>query len=128
MIRCRPRTKLLTLAMSLRLFCALAIAMIGFAHQPAFAAQALGSEISVLPDGEVAAMCLSSADVGGKKAPGGSACEACRLSAACLLPTPTESAAVVFRAVLATLQPGLRESPPLDVLSYRGAPRASPAV
>jgi hypothetical protein len=128
MTRSRPRTKPVNLALTLRLLCALAMAMIGFAHQPVFAAQAQGSEISVLPDGEIATMCLSSSETGGKKLLSGNACEACRLSSTCLLPSPPETHAAVFRTVLAFAAGHEQESPPLDVLSYRGAPRASPRI
>ncbi|MDH6266233.1 hypothetical protein M2360_001629 [Rhizobium sp. SG_E_25_P2] len=129
MTRFRPRKDLRNVVMTLRLVCALAIAMIGFAHQPVFAAQAFGYDVSVLPDGEIAAMCLSSSEEGVKKgAVGNGMCEACRLSAACLLPAPSDVHAAVIRTALAFPAGNGREGPPLDVLSYRGAPRASPCV
>lgn len=118
----------LNVAITLRLLCALAIAMIGFAHKPVFAAQVSAYEVSVLPDGEIAPMCLSSPEQGEKKAAGGGSCEACRLSAACALPAPPDTHAAVVQTVIAFRGGYGQESPPLDVLSYRGAPRASPWI
>lgn len=118
----------LNVAITLRLLCALAIAMIGFAHKPVFAAQVSAYEVSVLPDGEIATMCLSSPEQGEKKAVGGGSCEACRLSAACVLPAPPGAYASVVQTVIVFRGGYGQESPPLDVLSYRGAPRASPWI
>lgn len=118
----------LNVAITLRFLCALAVAMIGFAHKPVFAAQASAYEVSVLPDGEIATMCLSSPEQGGKKTVGGGSCEACRLSAACVLPAPPDTHAAVVQTVLAFGGGYQHQSPPLDVLSYRGAPRASPWI
>ncbi|WP_137155534.1 hypothetical protein [Rhizobium sp. FKL33] len=128
MTRFWPRIDRLNVAITLRFLCALAVAMIGFAHKPVFAAQPYGYEVSVLPDGEIATMCLSSPNPGGKKTVAGSSCEACRLSSACLSPEPPESSGVLIRPALAMLPVAGQGGPPLDVLSYRGAPRASPAI
>jgi hypothetical protein len=114
--------------MTLRLLCALALVMVGFAHKPVFAAEASGYEVSVLPDGEIATMCLSSPGASGKKGVGGSSCEACRLSSSCLLPMPTASRGVIILAALAMPLLVGQSGPPIDVLSYRGAPRASPSI
>ncbi|MCV3767709.1 hypothetical protein [Rhizobium sp. TRM95796] len=124
----RPRKDIRNIAMMLRLFCALAIAMVGFAHKPLLAAEGSGYEVSVLPDGEIATMCLSSPDLDGKKSVGTGSCEACRLSSACLSPDPPESQGVLIRTALTAPFVARRACPPLDVLSYRGAPRASPSI
>lgn len=128
MTRFWPRIDRLNVAITLRILCALAVAMIGFAHKPVFAAQASAYEVSVLPDGEIAAMCLSLPEQGGRKAVVGGSCEACRLSAACVLPAPPDTLAAVVQPFLPLGGGYQQESPPLDVLSYRGAPRASPLI
>lgn len=81
-----------------RVLCTLALLFVGFAHEPAVGQQRPipATELAqyVLPDGTLPGLCLSSRH--GKDSHGEgdrrSGCEACRLSAAVLLPAPQHGA------------------------------------
>lgn len=80
-----------------RMLCALALLLVGFAHTPpAIASHGLSaSELAefVLPDGTLPVLCLSSEDGSTKQKDhaGKSGCEACRLAASVLLPSPADA-------------------------------------
>lgn len=80
-----------------RVLCALALLLVGFAHKPPVVDRygISPAEIAqyVLPDGTIADLCLTSED--GMSHPHGqpswTGCEACRLTASALLPMPTDA-------------------------------------
>lgn len=80
-----------------RILCALALLLVGFAHTPpAIGSHGLSpSELAefVLPDGTLPVLCLPSEDGSTKKTDhvGKQGCEACRLSASVLLPSPADA-------------------------------------
>ncbi len=79
---------------STRILCAVALLLVGFAHQPIVAIADEVSPIELaqyrLPDGSLPILCITYKDADGKVhgkayAPG---CEACRIASAAMLPTP----------------------------------------
>ncbi|ANL34441.1 hypothetical protein [Rhizobium phaseoli] len=74
----------------LRMFCALSLLLLGFAHQApqAVASDGYDADTYMLPDGSFAALCVTVRDTGGKTVAFKPNCEACRLSASVILPTP----------------------------------------
>ncbi len=86
------------------MICVVALVLLGLAHQPVAAptTQFSPEEIAalMLPDGSLPELCLPSDDGKAKPHVGASDCEACRISAAVLLPAPAD--AVGTRMALAT--------------------------
>ncbi|TIX91401.1 hypothetical protein [Rhizobium sp. P44RR-XXIV] len=82
-----------TTRLLVRILCAMALLSVGFAHRPAVSAAELTPlELAQyrLPDGTLPVLCVTERTPDGKEhskayMPG---CEACRISAAILLPTP----------------------------------------
>jgi len=78
----------------LRLWCAIAILLIGFGHKPPILSErvdrAAQSAEYVLPDGSLPILCISLHDDEGTSHPVsfGVACEICRLSSSIILPQP----------------------------------------
>ncbi|EGE58098.1 UNVERIFIED_ORG: hypothetical protein GGI63_003523 [Rhizobium esperanzae] len=74
----------------LRMLCALGLLLLGFAHQApqAVASDGYDAAAYVLPDGSFASLCVTVRDTGGKTVAFKPNCEACRLSASVILPTP----------------------------------------
>ncbi|ANL40730.1 MULTISPECIES: hypothetical protein [Rhizobium] len=74
----------------LRMFCALSLLLLGFAHQApqAVASDGYDAAAYVLPDGSFASLCVTVRDTGDKTVAFKPNCEACRLSASVILPTP----------------------------------------
>ncbi|KPH08263.1 hypothetical protein CO657_09485 [Rhizobium acidisoli] len=74
----------------LRMLCALSLVLLGLAHQApqAAASDSYDASAYVLPDGTVASLCVTVKDADGKTVAFKPNCEACRLSASVLLPTP----------------------------------------
>ncbi|MBB3912940.1 hypothetical protein [Rhizobium fabae] len=74
----------------LRMLCALSLLLLGLAHQVPRAAASEGYETAayMLPDGTFASLCVTVKDDDGKTAAFKPNCEACRLSASVMLPTP----------------------------------------
>lgn len=72
----------------MRLFCALLLVLIGFAHKPVqtFASTNAPGVIYTLPDGSIADICYGDYDDGAKKHVVDRGCDACRLAASILLP------------------------------------------
>ncbi|MBY3523099.1 hypothetical protein HFN70_29155 [Rhizobium laguerreae] len=74
----------------LRMLCALSLALLGLAHQApqAVASEGYDAAAYVLPDGTFASLCITVKEGDGKTFAFKSNCEACRLSASVILPTP----------------------------------------
>ena len=74
----------------LRMLCALSLLLLGFAHQApqAVAGEGYHAAAYMLPDGTFASLCVTIKDEGGKTVGFKPNCEACRLSASVILPTP----------------------------------------
>ncbi|MDR6756051.1 hypothetical protein J2Y48_001341 [Mycoplana sp. BE70] len=91
-------------AVLVRMLCMLALVFLSFAHKPVVAAPLSPAELAAitLPDGTVADLCINGGVEHGKPKQGlGPACEACRISAAALLPVPTDIGGrlIAFRIV-----------------------------
>ncbi|MDR6756894.1 hypothetical protein J2Y48_002190 [Mycoplana sp. BE70] len=123
--------RLSSLSPVIRLVCALALVLVGFAHKvPAAAAAASQIELAdyVLPDGSFPVLCLSSHDEDGGSDQLLNACEACLISSAVLLPVPPLDSAVSPNLVLLdTLTPPRALFCPRHVFPPNAAPRAPPA-
>ena len=113
-----------------RILCAIALLFVGFAHKPFPAlAQPSPAELSqyVLPDGSLTVICLSDHDDGAPHSGGlNSGCEACRLSAAILLPCPPVSGGEAMARTLAVLEPERQDTPHRQLFPPNAAPRAPP--
>ncbi len=81
------------LGLLLRIMCAIAFVCIGFAHKLPVQASQITADLAqyTLPDGTLPVLCLPTDDGHSKTDHGlGSGCEACRLTATSLVPTPTD--------------------------------------
>jgi hypothetical protein len=89
----------------LRLFCALLLVALGFAHKPvpAFAAGPVPGPVYALPDGSIADICYGDEAGSAKKHALDQGCDACRLAASTILPIVEIDAHVP--------QPDLRSAP-----------------
>ncbi|MBU2329199.1 MAG: hypothetical protein KJ755_17915 [Alphaproteobacteria bacterium] len=80
---------------AIRMICVVALVLLGLAHRPVLppAQQFSPDEIATLtlPDGSLPELCLPSDDGRGKTHAAASACEACRISTAVLLPSPADA-------------------------------------
>ena len=117
------------LAIALRIFCAALLLSLGFAHQPLHAQPFAdpASSYYLLPDGTFAGLCIDNADHGKpRKSWQGSGCDACRLAASVLLPTPSAGSALVPRGYLAIGPPArtalLNRTIPRQGSPVRGPP------
>lgn len=83
-------TRLTTMAIWLRIFCAVLLLSLGFGHKPAYAQTApLSFDTAyVLPDGSFSLLCLAGADEGKPGKTGWHGCEACLIAGGALLPQP----------------------------------------
>ncbi|ANK85888.1 MULTISPECIES: hypothetical protein [Rhizobium] len=74
----------------LRMLCALGLLLLGFAHQApqAIASDGYDAAAYMLPDGTFASLCVTVKEAEGKTVGFKPNCEACRLSASVILPTP----------------------------------------
>jgi hypothetical protein len=82
---------------AVRILCAIALVSVGFAHQvPAAAASPSGPadySAYALPDGSLPTLCVTVTDETGKSQHGADhnhGCEACRISATAMLPSPAD--------------------------------------
>ena len=88
------KPKVQTATMILRIFCAMVFLSVGFGHRtPAAIAADVQSAAYALPDGSFADLCI--ADQGQKHAKPAGDCEACRLAAAVILPSPSDQSWLV---------------------------------
>ena len=116
-----------------RIFCAIALLFVGFAHKPPQISTASLSPAElaslVLPDGSLPDLCLPGHEDEGSGLPHGtmgSGCEACRLAGTVLLPSPADNAWLlsVFANLGAVkpLEPPVRLAYVLDRPRLRGPP------
>ncbi|MBB4478209.1 hypothetical protein [Rhizobium etli] len=106
----------------LRMLCALSLLLLGFAHQAPQAAASDGYDAAdyMLPDGSFASLCVTVRDTGGKTVAFKPNCEACRLSASVILPTP--DAGSWLERKLASLG-----NAPIEIAAFAGASAVSRA-
>jgi len=116
-----------------RILCAVALLLVGFAHRPVvFAAELTPIELAQyrLPDGTLPVLCITERTPDGKEhskayMPG---CEACRISAAAVLPTPPmdicEHLAVVQEDIIVAKDEAFRR----QLYPPNNGPRAPPAL
>lgn len=114
----------------MRILCALALLFVGFAHQPLAIAETVPLDLAAyaLPDGTLPVFCLTDKDGGQTdKHVHASDCDACRISAATLLPQPADIAGRTIEfAAVASIRP-VAEILPRRVFHPSAAPRAPPA-
>jgi hypothetical protein len=122
-----------TTRLLVRILCAVALLSVGFAHRPAVSAAELTPvELAQyrLPDGTLPVLCVTERTPDGKEhskayMPG---CEACRISAAALLPTPPmdicEHLALVREDIVVTRDEAFRR----QLYPPNSGPRAPPAL
>lgn len=116
-----------------RVLCALALLVVGFAHKaPALdGASIQPAEYSqyVLPDGTLQVLCLSGETSGGEhdRSRDGSGCEACRLSASALLPTPQDTSGSLIRLPIDRFVPAGDGSYRRRILLPNAAQRGPPS-
>lgn len=114
------------------MICVLALVLLGLAHQPVAAptTQFSPDEIAalMLPDGSLPELCLPSE--GGKVKPhaGASDCEACRISAAVLLPTPADAVGKRLALAASVSLPPPAEAHYRQLFPPDTHPRAPPAT
>ncbi|MEQ1403911.1 hypothetical protein ABK249_03110 [Neorhizobium sp. Rsf11] len=119
-----------------RIVCVLALVMVGFGHKaPSLDSTWAAAEVAqyTLPDGNLPTLCVTVTDDEG----GGSGkhesfkptgCEACRLSASVLLPTPTDMVGTITRFIPAARQPQRDETSPPRLFPPNTGPRAPPSM
>lgn len=117
------------IGIALRLFCAALVVALGFAHRP-MAAPAVPMEMAayMLPDGTLPILCLPEHqhDPSGKDM--GPRCEACRISAAILLPAAPCDAIAVAPASERTAFAGTPERFHRLHFPPNALPRGPPAI
>ncbi|WJH41689.1 hypothetical protein N7E02_15485 [Aliirhizobium terrae] len=124
------------LAWGVRLICALALIMIGFAHKPPASNHPVFNlaELAAytLPDGTIPTLCITVTDDDhtdhhqhdGHLAKG---CEACRIAAAAALPSPSDHAhAGIVRSFTAVAIPAYAQPSLHRILPPNQGPRAPP--
>lgn len=115
-----------------RVLCALALLFVCFAHKaPALdGASIQPAEYSqyVLPDGTLQVLCLSGETSGGEhdRSRDGSGCEACRLGASALLPTPQDTTGWLIRLPIDRFVPACNSPHCRRLLLPNAAPRGPP--
>lgn len=117
---------------AIRMFCVVALVMLGLAHRPAvsFAPQLSPQEIAALtlPDGTLPELCLPSEDGKSKPHAGTSTCEACRIAATALLPTPSDAVGVRLPLIAAVALPQPAEAHYRQLFPPAAHPRAPPVT
>ena len=116
---------------AVRILCAIALLFVGFAHQPATLARSAPVDLSAyaLPDGTLPIFCLTDTDGSPKGGhPHAQPCDACRIGASTLLPSPADTVGRPFEtaAVVAGVPPAAIE--PRRILSPNASPRGPPAA
>lgn len=114
------------LRLALHILCAVTLLAFGFAHRPpATQIDAMQLAPYALPDGTVPSICLA----GGTDYPHpffGGGCEACRMAASILLPTPCGSVGQPLLREVATLGPAITPPEIRRMLQPHATPRAPP--
>lgn len=117
-----------------RILCAVALLSVGFAHTPAVASAAELTTLELaqyrLPDGTLPVICVTERTPDGKEhgktfMPG---CEACRISAAILLPTPSTDIFEHLAFVREDIVVVRREAYHRQLYPPNSGPRAPPAL
>lgn len=116
---------------AMRMFCALAVLLLGFAHQaPAAAAALTPAERAAfsLPDGSLPDLCMPGTpdDGSGKKISHSHFCGACRVFWD-LLPAPADAAHTIVRKTGAVLPPSQPVASARAHLPPNASPRGPPA-
>lgn len=84
-----------TSSLALRIFCAMLLVVLGFAHRPLAATNLLAISAYALPDGSLPTICIPGDSDGKTGKDVGPRCDACRIASAAALPSPScESADV----------------------------------
>ena len=122
-----------TTRLLVRILCAIALLSVGFAHRPAVSAAELTPlELAQyrLPDGTLPVLCVTERTPDGKEhskayMPG---CEACRISAAILLPTPPTDICEHLTFVREDIVVARSETFRRQLYPPNSGPRAPPAL
>ncbi len=114
------------------MICVVALVLLGLAHRPVAspAPQLSPQEIAALtlPDGTLPELCLPSEDGKGKAHAATSDCEACRISATVLLPTPSDAVGIQMPLVAALALPQPAEAHYRQLFPPDSHPRAPPVT
>jgi len=78
-----------TSSLALRLFCAMLLVVLGFAHRPLAATIPIDLSAYALPDGTLPTICTPDDAEGKTGKDMGQRCDACRIAAATALPSPS---------------------------------------
>jgi hypothetical protein len=118
---------------AIRMICVIAFVLLALAHRPAVATvpQFSPEEIAALtlPDGSLPELCLPSDDGKGKTPHAGiSDCEACRISTAVLLPTPTDVVGIRMAMATSVVLPQPAEAHYRQLFPPDTHPRAPPVT
>ncbi len=116
----------------MRIVCALGLLLVGFGHQPIASAQDAPLDIAAyaLPDGSLPILCVTVTDDtqknDGKHTHAQQGCDACRISASVLLPSPPDTLGERLQGATATTMRPFREVVQRRIFSPSRAPRAPP--
>jgi hypothetical protein len=115
-----------------RMICVVALVLLGLAHSPVVlpAPQLSAQEIAALtlPDGTLPELCLPAEDGKGKPLGASSDCEACRISAAVLLPAPADTIGRVMAFASSIVLPQPAEAHYRQLFPPDSHPRAPPVT
>ena len=114
------------LRLALHILCAVTLLVFGFAHRPAATQTSAVLTLYTLPDGTVPSLCVT----GGfdhDHPDFGNGCEACRLAASILLPTPHDAVSPPLLREVALLGPVITPPETGRPFQPHAAPRAPPA-
>ena len=115
---------------AIRMLCVVALVLLGLAHRPAVspAPQFSPQEIAALtlPDGTLPELCLPSDEGTGKSHMASSDFEACRISAAVLLPAPADAVGSRMPLIAAVTLPQPAEAHDRQLFPPDSHPRAPP--
>lgn len=114
-----------------RIICAIALLLVGFAHQPPAIAMAgtqpLALAAYALPDGTIPDICFSEdGSHGDRHGPELSVCDACIIASSILLPSPADVAGRRLALTLAVIEPQQAETVRRRLFPPNAAPRAPP--
>ncbi|MFC3318233.1 hypothetical protein ACFOHY_15580 [Rhizobium rosettiformans] len=117
---------------AIRMICVVALVLLGLAHRPVVSSvpQLSPQEIAALtlPDGTLPELCLPSEDGKSKPHAGTSTCEACRIAATALLPTPSDAVGARMPFVAAIVLPLPAEAHYRQLFPPASHPRAPPVT
>ena len=117
---------------AVRILCAIALVSVGFAHQVPAAAPSGPADYSAyaLPDGSLPTLCVTVTDETGKSQHGADhnhGCEACRISATAMLPSPADLSGAPLGYAVAEAVPLRAAVFHRDPFPPNTGPRAPPA-